>query len=95
MPKTTTLPWDAADHLDDQAAIVAYLNAALEDGDPALVAAALGDIAAKSTALLTIADRGIKAMEAGHYSVVEDEEGGRALRERLNKRAHDRLMSTK
>ncbi|HWK46092.1 MAG TPA: addiction module antidote protein [Stellaceae bacterium] len=45
MPKTETLPWDAADHLDSQAAIAAYLNAVLEDGDPALIAAALGDVA--------------------------------------------------
>jgi probable addiction module antidote protein len=45
MAKTETLPWDASDHLDDPAAIAAYLNAALEDGDPSLVAAALGDIA--------------------------------------------------
>ena len=45
MPKTETLPWDAADHLDGPEAIAAYLNAAFEDGDPALVAAALGDVA--------------------------------------------------
>ncbi len=45
MAKTETLTWDAADHLDDPAAIAAYLNAAFEDGDPALVAAALGDVA--------------------------------------------------
>jgi probable addiction module antidote protein len=37
--------WDAADHLKSRAEITTYLEAALEDGDSALVAAALGDIA--------------------------------------------------
>jgi probable addiction module antidote protein len=45
MTKITTTIWDPATHLataDDEAA---YLEAALQDGDPQLVAAALGDIA--------------------------------------------------
>ena len=45
MAKTTTTPWDPADHLKTEEDIVAYLEAALEEADPALVAAALGDIA--------------------------------------------------
>lgn len=40
-----TRPWDAAEHLDTEADIVAYLDAALEEGDPALIVAVLGDIA--------------------------------------------------
>lgn len=40
-----TLPWNVADHLGDDDAAAAYLDACLEDGDPKLVAAALGDIA--------------------------------------------------
>jgi probable addiction module antidote protein len=40
-----TQPWDAADHLDSEEAIAAYLEAAFEEGDPALIAAALGDVA--------------------------------------------------
>jgi probable addiction module antidote protein len=40
-----TQPWDAAAHLETDDDMAAYLDAALEDGDPALVAAALGDIA--------------------------------------------------
>ena len=40
-----TRSWDAADHLETQEDVVAYLEAAFEDGDPALIAAALGDIA--------------------------------------------------
>ena len=45
MPKSQTRPWDAAGHLETPEDMAAYLEAALEDGDPALVAAALGDIA--------------------------------------------------
>ncbi len=37
--------YDAAEFLDTDEDIVAYLNAALEDGDPSLLAAALGDVA--------------------------------------------------
>ena len=45
MAKTKTKPWDPAEHLKTEKDMVAYLEAALEDDDPALVAAALGDIA--------------------------------------------------
>lgn len=45
MPKTVTTVWDPAEHLDTEEDMVAYLEAALEEGDSALVAAALGDIA--------------------------------------------------
>ena len=44
-PKVKTLPWDAAAHLKTDEDIANYLEAVFEDGDPALVAAALGDIA--------------------------------------------------
>lgn len=45
MSTIQTYPWDAAEHLETKEDIAAYLEAALEDGDPSLVAAALGDIA--------------------------------------------------
>ena len=45
MQKTKTRLWDPAEHLETEEDMAAYLDAALEDGDPALVAAALGDIA--------------------------------------------------
>jgi probable addiction module antidote protein len=45
MAKTKTIPWDPAEHLETDEDIAAYLEAALEEGDPSLVAAALGDIA--------------------------------------------------
>ncbi len=45
MTKTITQAWDAAEHLKSEDDMALYLQAALEEGDPALVAAALGDIA--------------------------------------------------
>ncbi len=45
MQKTKTRLWDPAEHLETEEDMAAYLEAALEDGDSALVAAALGDIA--------------------------------------------------
>ena len=39
------MTYDAAEFLETDEDIVAYLNAALDDGDPALVSVALGDIA--------------------------------------------------
>jgi probable addiction module antidote protein len=45
MGKTETRPWDAAEHLNTAADMAAYLEAALEDGDPTLITAVLGDIA--------------------------------------------------
>ncbi len=45
MAKTQTRPWDAADYLETEEDVVAYLEAAFDDGDPGLIAAALGDIA--------------------------------------------------
>lgn len=37
--------WNVVDHLKDEKDMATYLEAAFEDGDPALVTAALGDIA--------------------------------------------------
>lgn len=45
MTQTETTLWDPANHLESNEDMAAYLEAALEDGDPQLVAAALGDIA--------------------------------------------------
>jgi probable addiction module antidote protein len=45
MAKTRTRKWDAVQHLKTDEDMAAYLEAAFEDGDPALIAAALGDIA--------------------------------------------------
>jgi probable addiction module antidote protein len=40
-----TYKWDPAEHLKSPEAIAAYLDAAMEDGDPSLITAALGDVA--------------------------------------------------
>ena len=45
MAKTQTVPWDAAEHLETEEDMAIYLEAALEENNSALVAAALGDIA--------------------------------------------------
>lgn len=45
MSKIKARPFDVSNYLNDEADIAAYLQAAIEDGDPALLAAALGDIA--------------------------------------------------
>lgn len=57
--KLKTIPWDSAAYLRTAEDVANYLEAVFEDGDPALVAAALGDVArskgmakiAKSTGL--------------------------------------------
>lgn len=72
MVKVAELPtFDAADYLDSEEAITAYLNAILEENDDALLASALGDIA-KARGMTQIAkDAGIgreslyKALRSG------------------------------
>jgi probable addiction module antidote protein len=44
MSRTTTRIWDPAEHLITDEDMAAYLEVALQEGDPALIAAALGDI---------------------------------------------------
>jgi probable addiction module antidote protein len=44
-PRIKTIPWDSAAYLKTDEDIAHYLEAVFEDVDPALVAAALGDIA--------------------------------------------------
>ena len=45
MTTTQILPWDVTEHLQTQEDIAAYLEAALEEGDPELIIVALKDIA--------------------------------------------------
>jgi probable addiction module antidote protein len=45
MAKTKTRRWDATEYLKTEEDMAAYLESALEEGDPALFMAALGDIA--------------------------------------------------
>jgi probable addiction module antidote protein len=46
--------WDVTEQLKTQDERVAYLEAALEDGDPALISAAIGDIA-RATGMTDVA----------------------------------------
>ncbi|MCL6568514.1 MAG: putative addiction module antidote protein [Meiothermus silvanus] len=45
MKKVKLKKWDVVEHLKTEEDMVLYLEACLEDGDPALITAALGDIA--------------------------------------------------
>ena len=57
--KTKTRPWDAADYIEHPDDVVAYLDAALEDGDPRLIVAVLGDIARSRGMTRVAADAGL------------------------------------
>lgn len=43
--KLVTTRWDPAEHLETREDMIAYLDAALEDGDTSIIASVLGDIA--------------------------------------------------
>jgi probable addiction module antidote protein len=45
LKKEATFTWDAAEHLESEEDMASYLEAALEENDPSIIAAALGDIA--------------------------------------------------
>jgi probable addiction module antidote protein len=45
MTKTTYAPFDAADYLDNDAVVAEYLSAAVDDPNPDVFLAALGDVA--------------------------------------------------
>jgi DNA-binding phage protein len=45
MPRTKTIPWDTADYLRKADDIAGYMEAALEDGDPEIIANARETIA--------------------------------------------------
>ena len=59
MGRARTQPWDAVDYLETEEDIVGYLEAALDEGDPALIAAALGDIARAKGMTTVAADAGL------------------------------------
>lgn len=45
MPRIQTRPWNPAEHLETAEDVATDLEAAFEDGDPARIATALGDVA--------------------------------------------------
>ncbi len=66
-----TKAWDAADHLDSSAAIAAYLEAAFEDGDPQLIAAAIGDVA-RARGMTALAEETGLSRESLYRALSED-----------------------
>jgi len=57
--ETPIQPWDAADYLETEDDMVAYLEAAFDEGDPSLIAAALGDIARAKGMTMAATDAGL------------------------------------
>ena len=55
MTKTKTRVWDPAEHLITDEDMAAYLEAALQEGDSALIAAALSDRAGRKVTLARFA----------------------------------------
>ena len=43
MARTKTYPWDAADYLNTREDMIAYLDAALEDGGPQVDSRGIGE----------------------------------------------------
>jgi probable addiction module antidote protein len=66
-----TRTWDVSEHLDSEEAIAAYLNAAIDDGDPTLIQAALGDIA-KAKGMSQIARESGMGRQSLYKSLDED-----------------------
>ena len=88
--KVNNLPeFDAADYLTDDQAMADYLTAVLEDGDGALLAAALGDIArargmtdiAKSTGLTREAlYKALRADSAPRFDTIQKVRGALGIK---------------
>jgi probable addiction module antidote protein len=66
-----TYPWDPARHIKTEKDVVAYLDAALEDGDPAIIAEVLGDIA-RSRGMAEIAKKAGVGRESLYKSLSKE-----------------------
>ena len=71
MAKMQTRPWDAADYLKTKEDVVLYVDAAFEDGDPGLIAAALGDVA-RTKGMMKIAAKAGLGRESLHKALSPD-----------------------
>ena len=56
---TKTRPWDAVEYLETPDDTIAYLEAAFEDGDPRVIAAAVGDVARRRGMTSVAAEAGL------------------------------------
>jgi probable addiction module antidote protein len=66
-----TRKWDVAEHLDSDERVALYLEAVFEDGDPALITAALGDVA-RAVGMTEIARRTGFARESLYRALSAD-----------------------
>lgn len=68
---TKTTKWDVAEHLNTDEGVAAYLEAAFNDGDPRVVAHALGNVARAKGVAKVAADTGLS--RAGLYKALHAE----------------------
>lgn len=69
--KLKTYPWDPAEHIRTEKDVVAYLDAAFEDGDPAIIASTLGYIA-RSKGMAGIAKKAGLGRESLYKALSKD-----------------------
>ncbi len=68
--KAQVTDWDTSDYLDGDEAVIAYLEASFEDGDPKVIAMALGNIA-KARGMTQVAKEAGITREALYKSLSE------------------------
>ena len=66
-----TRPWDPLDHLETPDDAIAYLEAAFEDGDPRVIAAAVGDVA-RRRGMTTVATKAGLGRESLYKALSQD-----------------------
>jgi probable addiction module antidote protein len=71
MESIKTKAWDMADHINNKEDVTAYLEAALEENDTALLLAVIGDIA-RSKGMVQIAKELNLARESLYRSLSQD-----------------------
>lgn len=69
--KLKTFAWDPAEHIKSEKDVIAYLDAAFEDGDPAVVAAMLGHIA-RSKGMAKVAKKAGLGRESLYKALSKD-----------------------
>lgn len=66
-----TSRWDVAEYLDSEEAIFAYIEAAFEDGDPAVITHALGNVA-RARGMTNVAKEAGVTREALYKALTEN-----------------------
>jgi len=69
--KLKTFPWDPAEHIKTEKDVAAYLDAAFEDGDPAVIAAMLGHVA-RSKGMAKVAKKAGLGRESLYKALSKD-----------------------